>query len=111
MSTKKGQDDEISAYKASLSREFFSDESTTDARRQEERRRGRTAKERAHFKKRTKERTVHIGIRTTPAVRALIQSLATRLNLKTSTEVIERALFDLDQNSNQSTDQGKKKRG
>lgn len=99
MAAEKSQDDEIAAYKASLPASFFSDATATEERKKVERVRGRTAGERVRAKERTRERTVHIGIRTTPDVRALIQTLTTRLALNTATEVIEHALRELDRNS------------
>ena len=82
---------------ANLKDDFFSDETTLDERLKEERVRGRSASQREHAKRRApRERTVQIGIRTTPEVRARLTMLMARLHMNTTTEVIEHALLQLD---------------
>ena len=93
------KEDDMAAYKAAVSASFFDNEKTDDARKPEERRRGREAGKGVQTNRRPLQRTEHIGIRTTPDMKSLIQSLGVRLSLKTATEVIERAVLDLDKRS------------
>lgn len=76
---------------------FFDDLGTTEQRIAAERKRSRTPAQRAQVRKRPpRVRTVQMGLRTTPAIKGLIDGLREKIGENaTSTDVIEAAVIEL----------------
>lgn len=75
---------------------FFGDPASTEIRVAAESKRAKTPAQRAARKRLPRVRTVQMGLRTTPAIKALIDGLREKIGENaTSTDVIEAAVIEL----------------
>jgi len=75
---------------------FFGDPASTEIRVAAESKRAKTPAQRAARKRLPRVRTVQMGLRTTPAIKALIEALRGKLGEQaTATDAIEAAVIEL----------------